>query len=267
MALTTVTVLWVVVTAWVARDASWRHRWWFGWAALVWFTNIIGLGAWLIARRRFPVVGERPSLTRSLALGATAVLPLLLIWLALSALIVTYFFQVQRVVGHAMEPVLEDQERVMVNVFAYRLGDPQMSDVVLMRYPPDPSKLFVKRVIARAGDTVRGVNGLVSVNGVPLSEEYVSPEFRGHDDWGPHVVPQGFFFVLGDHRNNSSDSRHWGFVPKRYIIGKVIGRFGGARGRGWRLTALQLGRELDPNARGVTRRCDSPSPSAPARPT
>ena len=82
-------------------------------------------------------------------------------------------------------------------------------------------RLNVKRVIAEEGDSVRIVDGRVYVNDIPLQDDYVSAEYRSHDDWGPQIIPEGYYFVMGDHRNNSSDSRHWGFVPKKYIIGKV----------------------------------------------
>ena len=68
---------------------------------------------------------------------------------------------------------------------------------------------------------VRIVDGRVYVNDIPLKDDYVASEYRSHDDWGPQVIPEGYYFVMGDHRNNSSHSRHWDFVPKRYIIGKV----------------------------------------------
>ena len=76
-------------------------------------------------------------------------------------------------------------------------------------------------MIAEDGDTVRVVDGRVYVNDVPLRDDFVPAEYRSHDDWGPQVIPEGYYFVMGDHRNNSLDSRHWGFVPKKYIIGKV----------------------------------------------
>jgi signal peptidase I len=136
-------------------------------------------------------------------------------------LIVTFGFQVARVEGQSMAPTLEDQDRLIVNKLAYRIGDPRRGDIVMLYYPLNPDKSFVKRVIAEEGDTVRIVNGLVYVNDVPLQDDYVPAEFRSHDDWGPQVIPEGYDFVMGDHRNNSSDSRHWGMVPKKYIIGKV----------------------------------------------
>jgi signal peptidase I len=136
-------------------------------------------------------------------------------------LIVTFGFQVARVEGQSMAPTLEDQDRLIVNKLVYRIGEPRRGDIVMLYYPLNPDKSFVKRVIAEEGDTVRIVDGRVYVNDIPLKDDYVPSEFRSHDDWGPQVIPEGYDFVMGDHRNNSSDSRHWGMVPKRYIIGKV----------------------------------------------
>jgi signal peptidase I len=136
-------------------------------------------------------------------------------------LIVTFGFQVARVEGQSMAPTLEDQDRLIVNKLEYRIGEPRRGDIVMLYYPVDPSKSFVKRVIAEEGDQVRILDGHVYVNDIPLNDDYVPIEYRSHDDWGPKVVPPGYYFVMGDHRNNSSDSRHWGFVPKKYIIGKV----------------------------------------------
>jgi signal peptidase I len=138
-----------------------------------------------------------------------------------ATLIVTFGFQVARVEGHSMAPTLADQDRLIVNKLAYRIGEPHIGDVVMLYYPLDPNKSFVKRVIAEEGDQVRIVDGKVYRNDVLLDDSFVPPDYRSHDDWGPQVIPEGYYFVMGDHRNNSSDSRHWGFVPKKYIIGKV----------------------------------------------
>jgi signal peptidase I len=108
-----------------------------------------------------------------------------------------------------------------VNKLVYRIGEPRRGDIVMLYYPLNPDKSFVKRVIAEENDTVRVVDGRVYVNDVPMRDDFVPAEYRSHDDWGPQVIPEGYYFVMGDHRNNSSDSRHWGFVPKKYIIGKV----------------------------------------------
>src|SRR5882762_7653758 len=138
-----------------------------------------------------------------------------------ATLIVTFGFQVARVDGLSMEPTLEDHDRLIVNKLVYELGEPRPGDIVMLYYPLNPEKMFVKRVIAREGDTVRIVDGRVYVNDIPLHDDYVPIEFRSHDDWGPQVIQQGYYFVMGDNRNNSSDSRHWGPVPKKYIVGKV----------------------------------------------
>jgi signal peptidase I len=138
-----------------------------------------------------------------------------------AVLIVTFGVQVARVEGQSMAPTLEDQDRLIVNKLVYRINEPRRGDIVMLYYPLNPDKSFVKRVIAEESDTVRIVDGRVYVNDIPLKDDYVSNEYRSHDDWGPQVIPEGYYFVMGDHRNNSSDSRHWGMVPKRYIIGKV----------------------------------------------
>jgi signal peptidase I len=138
-----------------------------------------------------------------------------------ATLIVTFGFQVARVEGQSMAPTLADQDRLIVNKLAYRIGEPRRGDIVMLYYPINPEKSFVKRVIAEENDVVRIVDGRVYVNDVPLRDDYVPPEYRSHDDFGPQAVQEGYYFVMGDHRNNSSDSRHWGMVPKKYIIGKV----------------------------------------------
>ncbi|MBA2260625.1 MAG: signal peptidase I [Acidobacteria bacterium] len=138
-----------------------------------------------------------------------------------ATLIVTFGFQVARVEGQSMAPTLQDQDRLIVNKFAYRIGEPQIGDIVMLYYPNRPEKSFVKRVIAAEGDQVRIIDGRVYRNDVLMDDSFVPAEYRSHEDWGPKIIDEGYYFVMGDHRNNSSDSRHWGYVPKKYIIGRV----------------------------------------------
>jgi signal peptidase I len=164
---------------------------------------------------------QSPSIAVALKEELVAWVKTLLSAAVYAVLIVTFGVQVARVEGQSMAPTLEDQDRLIVNKLVYRISEPRRGDIVMLYYPLNPDKSFVKRVIAEEGDTVRIVDGRVYVNDIPLKDDYVSNEYRSHDDWGPQVINEGYYFVMGDHRNNSSDSRHWGMVPKRYIIGKV----------------------------------------------
>ena len=133
----------------------------------------------------------------------------------------THYVQVARVDTSSMSPTLHNQDRLLVDKRLSSAGDPAPGDIVMLRYPLDPEKTFVKRVIALGGDEVHIVDGAVLRNGRRIDEPYVMTASRSRDDWGPQVVPGGTYFVLGDQRNNSSDSRHWGFVPREYILGRV----------------------------------------------
>lgn len=165
---------------------------------------------------------EGPSVAGRIAEEVVAWLKTLASAAVYATLIVTFGFQVARVEGQSMAPTLADQDRLIVNKAAYKFfEDPQIGDIVMLYYPLNPEKSFVKRVIAQQGDQVRIVGGRVYRNDVLINDEYVPSEYRSHEDWGPEVVPEGMYFVMGDHRNNSSDSRHWRWVPKKYIIGKV----------------------------------------------
>jgi len=138
-----------------------------------------------------------------------------------ATLLLTFVGQIARVDGSSMQPTLADHDRLVVNKWIYRVSDPRPGDIVMLYYPIDPEKSFVKRVIAREGDEVRIAGGKVYVNAVALPDEFVPPQYRSHEDFGPEVVPQGYYFVMGDHRNGSFDSRHWGPVPKKYLVGKI----------------------------------------------
>ena len=138
-----------------------------------------------------------------------------------ATLIVTFVFQVARVEGRSMQPTLEDRDRLVVNKLAYHIHDPQVGDIVMLLHPGEPSKALVKRIVAEAGDTVAFQNGLVVRNGVLANEDFIPPHRRSHEDRAAMVVPAGHYFVLGDHRNNSADSRTLGAVPKKYILGRV----------------------------------------------
>ena len=102
-----------------------------------------------------------------------------------------------RVEGQSMAPTLEDQDRLIVNKLAYRLHDPRVGDIVMLLYPEDPDKSFVKRVVAEPGDTIRSVNGRVYRNDVPLPDDFIPEEFRSHDTWGPEDRPAGLLLRDG----------------------------------------------------------------------
>jgi signal peptidase I len=138
-----------------------------------------------------------------------------------AVLIVTFGFQVARVEGQSMSPTLENEDRLIVNKLAYLLDSPKVGDVVMLSYPKDPDKSFVKRVVAEPLDTVRIDDGKVYVNDQLRPDEFVPEEYRDSRNEPTIVVPEGYYFVMGDHRNNSSDSRDWGPVPKKYILGRI----------------------------------------------
>ncbi|NLG74312.1 MAG: signal peptidase I [Chloroflexi bacterium] len=125
-----------------------------------------------------------------------------------------------RVDGFSMEPTLKSGEFVIVNKLAYKLGEPQIGDVIVFHYPRDPQQEYIKRVIGRPGDQVQILGGKVYVNGEELDEPYVAAPAAYPDQ--ETVVPEGALFVLGDNRNNSSDSHNWGTVPLEYVIGKAV---------------------------------------------
>jgi signal peptidase I len=145
-----------------------------------------------------------------------------LVALAIAVFIVIFVIQPVKVEGTSMQPHLADQDRIFVNRFIYRFEDIHRGDVVVFWYPKDRSKSFIKRVLGIPGDEVEIREGVVYINGSRLYEPYLSPEYRDYRSFLKVVVPRGQYFVLGDHRNSSNDSRHWGFVAQDLIYGKAI---------------------------------------------
>ena len=177
-----------------------------------------------------PVSGEEAQVGSSGQTGKHRHFPLslavwlrdLLISLAIAALFVIFLYQPVKVEGNSMLPVLEDQERLFVNKFIYRLEPIERGDIVVFQYPRDPSKSYIKRVIGIAGDRVRIDEGVVTVNGRALEEPYVPEYYRDWRSYPEVVVPPHSYFLLGDHRNLSNDSRDFGPVQQRYIYGKAV---------------------------------------------
>jgi signal peptidase I len=124
-----------------------------------------------------------------------------------------------RVDGDSMNPTLISGEYVIVNRVSYRLGSPQRGDIIVFHFPRDPREEYIKRVIGLPGDQVEINQGQVYVNGQPLEESYLKVKTNYSGTW---QVPEGQLFVLGDNRNNSSDSHDWGTVPMDYVVGKAI---------------------------------------------
>ncbi len=135
------------------------------------------------------------------------------------------YFVIDQVLGRvrveniSMLPTLKAGEFILVNKLAYRVGDYHRGDVVIFHYPRDPHEDYIKRIIGLPGDVVLVQGGLVYINDRPLTETYISapPSYSG--TW---TVPEGEIFVLGDNRNQSSDSHSWGFVPSSLVVGRAL---------------------------------------------
>jgi signal peptidase I len=145
----------------------------------------------------------------------------------IAVVLIVFIYQPVKVEGTSMMPALTDQERIFINKFTYRfgLGDVERGDTVVFWYPQDVSKSYIKRVIGVPGDRIRIDAGQVYVNGGALAEAYVPSDEKDYSSWRDgqeQQVPQGKYFVLGDHRNQSSDSRMWGYVPRENIYGKAV---------------------------------------------
>jgi signal peptidase I len=159
--------------------------------------------------------------------------------LMIAALVVIFMVQPVKVEGTSMLPRLHDGERIFVNKLIYYdeyrwAPKIERGDIVVFWFPDDPSKSYIKRVMGLPGDTVEIHEGMVRVNGRDLQERYLDPRLNlSHRSQTPVYVRPNYYFVMGDNRDNSSDSRIWGLVPKKYIYGKALFRY-------WPLTNAAL---------------------------
>jgi signal peptidase I len=140
----------------------------------------------------------------------------------LAAVIIVFLYQPVKVEGTSMSPLLVDQERIFINKFVYRFGAVERGDVVVFWYPRDRTKSFIKRVVGLPGEQVEIRRGRVFVNGEALEETYLVTPGSDASYHGPVQVPEGHYFVLGDHRSSSNDSRLFGPVSESLIYGKAV---------------------------------------------
>src|SRR6266481_3898813 len=146
----------------------------------------------------------------------------LLIAIGLALVIIVFLYQPVKVEGTSMAPLLSDQERIFINKFVYRFEPIQRGDVVVFWYPLDHSKSFIKRVIGLPGETVQIRQGAVYVDGNMVPEPYVPRQYEDVSDFGPVRVEMDHYFVMGDHRISSNDSRVFGSVASRFIYGRAV---------------------------------------------
>jgi signal peptidase I len=139
-----------------------------------------------------------------------------------SFFIILFVYQPVKVEGGSMEPGLEDQERIFINKLVYRWESISRGDIIVFRYPRDPRKSFIKRVIGLPGDRIRIAFGHVYLNGKAVSESYVPDDFLDTKSYPEITVPSNAYYVLGDHRTASNDSRDFGPVARSYIYGKAV---------------------------------------------
>ena len=156
----------------------------------------------------------------------------LLISAAASVLIITFLYQPVRVEGTSMLPRLEDSDRLFINKFVYHFSAIERGDVVVFRYPRDPEKSYIKRVIAVPGDRIWIDHGELYLNGKHIEEDYVPDEYRDTRSMAAATIPAGQYFMMGDHRSISSDSREFGPVDRELIYGKAAFVYWPARDAG-----------------------------------
>ncbi|MDI6632643.1 MAG: signal peptidase I [Bacillota bacterium] len=149
------------------------------------------------------------------------ILESLVIAVILAVLIRTFIFQPFYIPSGSMVPTLYEGDRIIVSKLSYRFHPPQRGDIVVFRFPLDQKKTYVKRLIGLSGETVQLKDGRLYINGREVPEPYLPPNTY-FADFGPVKVPEGSYFMLGDNRMNSEDSRIWGFLDRRLIVGKAV---------------------------------------------
>jgi signal peptidase I len=157
-------------------------------------------------------------------IGALSLLRDIAISVVLAVILIVFIYQPVKVEGTSMMPGLVNDERIFINKYTYRLGSGKISrfDLVVFNYPYDPSQSYIKRIIGLPGDQIEIVSGTVYVNGMKLNEPYVPAEYRDQRSLDKEIVPPDHYFVLGDHRSSSNDSRVWGYVSRDEIYGKAV---------------------------------------------
>ena len=146
----------------------------------------------------------------------------LILSILLAFIVIVFLYQPVQVEGTSMMPRLENHERIFINKFVYRFEPIQRGDIVVFWYPLDPSKSYIKRVVGLPGEGGSIQDGRVLVNGTPLAEPYLPANYLDHQSYPPVQVEADHYFVLGDHRDSSNDSRVWGSVDRKYIYGKAV---------------------------------------------
>ncbi len=142
--------------------------------------------------------------------------------IVVSLFIILFVYQPVKVEGGSMEPGLEDQERIFINKLVYRIEAIGRGDIIVFRYPRDLHKNFIKRVIAISGDRIRISRGRVYVNGQLIHEPYVPEQYQDSRSAAEITIPADSYFVMGDHRTMSNDSREFGPVSRDLIYGKAV---------------------------------------------
>jgi signal peptidase I len=158
-----------------------------------------------------PLRRELRSWTRDLAVA-----------LGLAIVVMIFLYQPVKVEGTSMNPLLSDQERIFINKFVYHFEPIERGDVIVFWYPLDRSKSFIKRVVGLPGESIEIRDGHVYINGQELADQYVPAGYLDGSTYAPHHVPADDYFVMGDHRDSSNDSRVFGPVPRQFIYGKAV---------------------------------------------